>query len=91
LHPRSRRRAGFQRGAPAARKPKPNRSKIITTIAIETTATPATVTGTEVFIPLNKLKKHPNNAPKTPHSEAFIKAKAASIHAKGILQNLVVD
>ena len=63
----------------------------MTTIAIETTATPAAVTGTEVFIPLNKLKKHPNNARKTPHSEASIEAKAASIHAKGILQNLVVE
>lgn len=65
----------------------------MTTLAFETTATPAavTVTGTEVFIPLNKLKKHPNNARKTPHSEASIEAKAASIHAKGILQNLVVE
>ncbi|MBB3871278.1 ParB/RepB/Spo0J family partition protein [Brevundimonas mediterranea] len=65
----------------------------MTTIAIETTDTPAavTVTGTEVFIPLNKLKKHPDNARKTPHSEASIEAKAASIHAKGILQNLVVE
>lgn len=63
----------------------------MTTIAIETTAMPAAVTGTEVFIPLNKLKKHPNNARKTPHSEASIEAKAASIHAKGILQNLVVE
>lgn len=63
----------------------------MTTIAIETTAAPAAVTGAEVFIPLNKLKKHPNNARKTPHSEASIEAKAASIHAKGILQNLVVE
>ena len=47
--------------------------------------------GTTVFIPLNKLKKHPNNARKTPHSEASIEAKAASIAAKGILQNLVVE
>lgn len=44
-----------------------------------------------VFIPLNKLKKHPKNARKTPHSEASIEAKAASIAAKGILQNLVVE
>lgn len=63
----------------------------MTTIANDTTATPAIFTGTEVFIPLNKLKKHPNNARKTPHSEASIEAKAASIHAKGILQNLVVE
>lgn len=65
----------------------------MTTLAIETTDAPAAVnvTGAEVFIPLNKLKKHPNNARKTPHSEASIEAKAASIHAKGILQNLVVE
>ena len=47
--------------------------------------------GATVFIPLNKLKKHPNNARKTPHSEASIEAKAASLAAKGILQNLVVE
>ncbi|MDK8875277.1 ParB/RepB/Spo0J family partition protein [Paracoccus sp. SSJ] len=47
--------------------------------------------GTTVFIPLNKLKKHPSNARRTPHSEASIEAKAASIAAKGILQNLVVE
>ena len=47
--------------------------------------------GTEIFIPLNKLKKSPNNARKTPHSEASIEAYAASIAAKGILQNLVVE
>ena|GEM_PF-6359982 len=35
--------------------------------------------GTTIFIPLNKLKKHPKNARKTPHSEASIEAKAASI------------
>ena len=47
--------------------------------------------GTERFIPLNKLKKSPNNARKTPHSEASIEAYAASIAAKGILQDLVVE
>jgi ParB family transcriptional regulator, chromosome partitioning protein len=47
--------------------------------------------GTECFIPLNKLKKSPKNARKTPHSEAAIEAYAASIAAKGILQNLVVE
>ncbi|PJR91723.1 chromosome partitioning protein ParB [Ochrobactrum sp. 695/2009] len=47
--------------------------------------------GATVFIPLNKLKKHPKNARRTPHSEASIEAKAASIAAKGILQNLVVE
>ena len=30
--------------------------------------------GTEMFIPLNKLKKSPKNARKTPHSEAMIEA-----------------
>jgi ParB family transcriptional regulator, chromosome partitioning protein len=47
--------------------------------------------GTAIFVPLNKLKKSPKNARKTPHSEAAIEAKAASIAAKGILQNLVVE
>jgi ParB family chromosome partitioning protein len=51
--------------------------------------------GTEIFIPLNKLKKSPKKSPKnarkTPHSEAAIEACAASIDAKGILQNLVVE
>ncbi|WP_316159375.1 ParB/RepB/Spo0J family partition protein [Bradyrhizobium sp. SZCCHNRI3042] len=47
--------------------------------------------GTELFIPLNKLKKSPKNARKTPHSEAAVEALAASIAAKGILQNLVVE
>ena len=45
----------------------------------------------ERFIPLNKLKKSPKNARKTPHSDASIEAYAASIAAKGILQNLVVE
>ncbi|MBZ9803394.1 ParB/RepB/Spo0J family partition protein [Mesorhizobium sp. ES1-6] len=53
--------------------------------------TTAGESGTEVFIPLNKLKKSPRNARKTPHSEATIEAYAASIAAKGILQNLVVE
>jgi ParB family chromosome partitioning protein len=47
--------------------------------------------GTERFIPLNKHKKSPNNARKTPHGEASIEAYAASIAAKGILQNLVLE
>jgi len=49
------------------------------------------VSGQTVLIPLNKLKRHPKNARKTPHSEASIEAKAASIAAKGMLQNLVVE
>ncbi|MCO5131397.1 MAG: ParB N-terminal domain-containing protein [Xanthobacteraceae bacterium] len=61
--------------------------------AVETGAETASVaaSGETVFIPLNKLKKHPKNARKTPHSEASIAAKAASIAAKGMLQNLVVE
>jgi ParB family chromosome partitioning protein len=47
--------------------------------------------GETVFVPLNKLKKSPRNARKTPHTEAEIEAYAASIAAKGILQNLVVE
>ncbi len=61
------------------------------TDTIQTEATPAEATEAVVYIPLNKLKKHPLNARKKPHSEASIEAKAASIHAKGILQNLVVE
>ena len=47
--------------------------------------------GTEVRVPLSKLKKSPKNARKTPHSDAAIEALAASIAAKGILQNLVIE
>jgi len=54
-------------------------------------AAPVTASGETIFIPLNKLKKSPRNARKTPHSEADIEAYAASIAAKGILQNLVVE
>jgi len=62
---------------------------------IETTTTVseafATENGAVLFVPLNKLKKSPRNARKTPHSEAHIEALAASIAAKGMLQNLVVE
>ncbi|MBX9898178.1 MAG: ParB/RepB/Spo0J family partition protein [Qipengyuania sp.] len=61
------------------------------TDTIQTETTPVEATEAVVYIPLNKLKKHPLNARKKPHSEASIEAKAASIHAKGILQNLVVE
>ncbi|MBI2715686.1 MAG: ParB/RepB/Spo0J family partition protein [Rhizobiales bacterium] len=47
--------------------------------------------GAVLFIPLNKLKKSPKNARKTPHGEAEIEALAASIAVKGLLQNLVVE
>lgn len=56
---------------------------------VEAAAIPAS--GTEVFIPLDKLKKSPRNARKTPHREAEIEAYAASIAAKGMFQNLVVE
>jgi ParB family chromosome partitioning protein len=48
-------------------------------------------TETTLFIPLNRLKKSPRNARKTPHPKADIEALAASIAAKGLLQNLVVE
>ncbi|KPF97951.1 chromosome partitioning protein ParB [Rhodopseudomonas sp. AAP120] len=61
--------------------------------AVESGAETASVevSGETAFIPLNKLKKSPRNARKTPHSEADIEAYAASIAAKGILQNFVVE
>src|SRR5258708_30462900 len=48
-------------------------------------------TANTLFIPLNRLKKSPKNARKTPHPKADIEALAASIAAKGLLQNLVVE
>ncbi|MFZ5747127.1 MAG: ParB N-terminal domain-containing protein [Pseudomonadota bacterium] len=60
-------------------------------MTMKANAAPVIENGATVFIPLNKLKKHPKNARKTPHSEASIEAKAASIAVKGILQNLVVE
>lgn len=47
--------------------------------------------GEVLFVPLNRLKKSPKNARKTPHAKAEIEALAASIAAKGLLQNLVVE
>lgn len=65
------------------------------TNTVETTTTvseaSATENGAVLFVPLNKLKKSSRNARKTPHSEAHIEALAASIAAKGMLQNLVVE
>jgi ParB family chromosome partitioning protein len=49
------------------------------------------VSGSEIFVPLNKLKKSPKNARKMPHGEAAIAALAGSIAAKGMLQNLIVE
>jgi ParB family transcriptional regulator, chromosome partitioning protein len=56
-----------------------------------TTTTETAETGTTLFIPLNRLKKSPKNVRKTPHPQADIEALAASIAAKGLLQNLVVE
>jgi len=62
------------------------------TDAIDTTAaTVAAENGAVIFVPLNKLKRSPRNARKTPHSQAHIEALAASISVKGMLQNLVVE
>jgi ParB family chromosome partitioning protein len=47
--------------------------------------------GAALYIPLNKLKKSPKNARKMPHTQAEVEALAASIAAKGLLQNLVVE
>jgi ParB family chromosome partitioning protein len=49
------------------------------------------VSGVEIFVALNKLKKSPRNARKVPHGEAAIEALAASIQHKGMIQNLVVE
>ncbi len=56
----------------------------------ETTAADP-VSGVEIFVPLNKLKKSPRNARKVPHGETAIEALAASIAHKGLIQNLVVE
>jgi ParB family chromosome partitioning protein len=54
-------------------------------------STAALIAGQHTLIPLSQLLRSPRNARKTPHSPAAIEAKAASIAAKGILQNLVVE
>src|SRR5580704_6484283 len=67
--------------------PQPTKRRTIMT----TTTQHAAESGTTVFIPLHRLKKSPRNARKTPHPKADIEALAASIAAKGLLQNLVVE
>ncbi|MBL8552840.1 MAG: ParB/RepB/Spo0J family partition protein [Phenylobacterium sp.] len=47
--------------------------------------------GDVIDVPLNKLKKSPRNARRTPHAEADIETLAASIAAKGVLQAPVVE
>jgi ParB family chromosome partitioning protein len=49
------------------------------------------VSGAEIEIPLNKLKKSPRNARKTAHSPEAVEALAASIAAKRMLQKPVVE
>lgn len=61
------------------------------TVDTTVTVSEAPANGAVLFVPLNRLKKSPRNARKTPHSEAHIEALAASIAAKGMLQNLVVE
>lgn len=55
------------------------------------TKTPKPKNGSEIFVPLNKLKKSPRNVRKVPHTPAEVEALAASIDANGMLQNLVVE
>jgi ParB family chromosome partitioning protein len=55
------------------------------------TVQPVIESGAVIDIPLNKLKKSPKNARRTPHGEAAIEALAASIAAKGMLQAPVVE
>ena len=47
--------------------------------AVTQTAAAEPMSGVELFVPLNKLRKSPKNARKVPHSEAVIEALAASI------------
>jgi ParB family chromosome partitioning protein len=58
---------------------------------VEKTISKEIASGSEIFVPLNRLKKSPKNARKTPHGEAAIEALAGSIAAKWMLQNLVVE
>lgn len=47
--------------------------------------------GQEILIPLDRLKKSPRNARRTPHAAADVEALAASIAVKGVLQPPVVE
>jgi len=47
--------------------------------------------GDIIDVPLNKLKKSPRNARRTPHAVGDIEALAASIAVKGVLQAPVVE
>src|SRR3546814_14792 len=59
--------------------------------AVTQTAAAEPVSGVEIFVALNKLKKSPRNARKVPHGDAAIEALAASIQPKGLIKNLVVE
>lgn len=52
---------------------------------------PTVQKGVEISVPLNKLRKSPHNARKTPHTPADVETLAASIAAKGVLQSPVVQ
>ena len=47
--------------------------------------------GQEILVPLDRLKKSPRNARRTPHAKGDVEALAASIAAKGMLQPPVVE
>ena len=47
--------------------------------------------GHEILVPLDRLKKSPRNARRTPHAKGDVEALAASIAAKGVLQPPVVE
>lgn len=47
--------------------------------------------GQEILVPLDRLKKSPRNARRTPHARGDVEALAASIAAKGVLQPPVVE
>lgn len=61
------------------------------TIDTETTSAASVASGSVIDVPLNRLKKSPKNARKTPHGDAAIEALAGSIAEKGILQMPVVE
>jgi ParB family chromosome partitioning protein len=61
------------------------------TMVNETEHDTALANGAVIDVPLNKLKKSPKNARRTPHAEAALEALAASIKAKGVLQAPVVE
>ncbi|HEY8604516.1 ParB/RepB/Spo0J family partition protein [Tsuneonella suprasediminis] len=59
--------------------------------AVTETTAAEPMSGVEIFVPLNKLKKSPRNARKVPHGTSAVEALAASIAHKGLIQNLVVE